>query len=127
LTPGGEPGNDDLGALSSWYVWAVLGLDPQTPGVPMLVLGTPQFPREAMHGAYGQLTVNASGAGKPGGASVRGLTEQARPSGHTNVRLPGASELDFTLSASPDTSWGTAPGDAPPSFPAGPVSFPPAP
>ena len=25
LTPGGEPGNDDLGAMSSWYVWAALG------------------------------------------------------------------------------------------------------
>lgn len=127
LTPGGEPGNDDLGALSSWYVWAVLGLYPQTPGVPMLVLGTPQFPREVIHGAYGQLTVNASGAGNAGGAYVRGLTVNGRPSGHTYVMLPGASELDFTLSASPDTSWGTAPGDAPPSFPAGPVSFPPAP
>jgi predicted alpha-1,2-mannosidase len=34
LTPGGEPGNDDLGAMSSWYVWASLGVYPQTPGVP---------------------------------------------------------------------------------------------
>ncbi len=29
-TPGGEPGNDDLGAMSSWYVWATLGVYPQT-------------------------------------------------------------------------------------------------
>ena len=32
LTPAGEPGEDDLGALSSWYVWAALGLYPETPG-----------------------------------------------------------------------------------------------
>ena len=31
-TPDGEPGNDDLGALSSWYVWAALGLYPITSG-----------------------------------------------------------------------------------------------
>ena len=26
--PGGLPGNDDSGGLSSWYVWASLGLFP---------------------------------------------------------------------------------------------------
>jgi predicted alpha-1,2-mannosidase len=121
LTPGGEPGNDDLGALSSWYVWATLGLYQQTPGVPMLVLGTPQFPREVIHGAYGQLTINASGAGD---TYVRGLTVNGKPSSHTYITLKGTSELDFTLSKSPDTSWGSAAGDAPPSFGAGPVHFP---
>jgi putative alpha-1,2-mannosidase len=25
-TPDGEPGNDDLGAMSAWYVWAAMGL-----------------------------------------------------------------------------------------------------
>jgi predicted alpha-1,2-mannosidase len=29
-TPGGEPGNDDLGAMSSWYVWGSLGMYPET-------------------------------------------------------------------------------------------------
>jgi hypothetical protein len=31
-TPEGEPGNDDLGAMSAWYVWAALGLYPSVPG-----------------------------------------------------------------------------------------------
>ena len=43
-TPDGEPGNDDLGAMSSWYVWAALGLYPETPGRGELVLGSPLFP-----------------------------------------------------------------------------------
>ncbi len=30
--PVDEPGNDDLGAISSWYVWGALGLFPVTPG-----------------------------------------------------------------------------------------------
>ena len=36
--PGGLPGNDDSGGLSSWYVWASLGLFPvrQVPGQSML-------------------------------------------------------------------------------------------
>jgi predicted alpha-1,2-mannosidase len=113
LTPGGEPGNDDLGALSSWYVWAALGLYPQTPGVPMLVLGTPQFPEAVIHGAYGQLVIAASGAGD---GYVRGLTVNGVPSQRAYVAVNGTRKLHFTLSETPDTSWGSAPGDAPPSF-----------
>ncbi|MGH3165538.1 MAG: GH92 family glycosyl hydrolase, partial [Trebonia sp.] len=44
-TPGGEPGNDDLGAMSSWYVWASLGIFPMTPGTQVLALGAPLFTR----------------------------------------------------------------------------------
>jgi predicted alpha-1,2-mannosidase len=122
LTPGGEPGNDDLGAMSSWYVWAALGLYPQTPGVPMLVLGTPQFPKAVIHGAYGPLTVNASGAGD---TYVQNLTVDGRSSDRTWVDLSRTHRLDFTLSSTPNPGWGSASGDAPPSFGAGPVQFPP--
>ena len=31
-TPGGLAGNDDLGAMSSWYVWSAIGAYPETPG-----------------------------------------------------------------------------------------------
>ena len=43
--PDGEPGNDDLGAMASWYVWAALGLYPSTPGTPILTVSTPIFDR----------------------------------------------------------------------------------
>jgi predicted alpha-1,2-mannosidase len=42
--PGGLPGNDDLGATSSWYVFAALGLYPAVPGAGDLVLASPLFP-----------------------------------------------------------------------------------
>ena len=44
-TPDGEPGNDDLGAMSSWYVWAALGLYPSIPGTSILTVNTPLFDR----------------------------------------------------------------------------------
>ncbi len=40
--PGGLPGNDDSGALSSWYVWASLGVFPVA-GQQIVLLGTPAF------------------------------------------------------------------------------------
>jgi putative alpha-1,2-mannosidase len=42
-TPNGEPGNDDLGAMSSWYVWAAIGMYPETPGSANLALASPLF------------------------------------------------------------------------------------
>ncbi|HLZ87476.1 MAG TPA: GH92 family glycosyl hydrolase, partial [Puia sp.] len=42
-TPGGLPGNDDLGAFSSWYVFSAMGFYPLCPGRPEYVTGTPLF------------------------------------------------------------------------------------
>src|SRR5262249_27608006 len=43
--PSGLPGNEDLGAMSSWQAWAMLGLYPVIPGVAGVVLGSPTFPK----------------------------------------------------------------------------------
>ena len=42
--PDGLVGNDDLGEMSSWAVWACLGMYPQVPGSPQLALAGPLFP-----------------------------------------------------------------------------------
>ncbi|MDN7933928.1 glycoside hydrolase family 92 protein [Burkholderia metallica] len=39
----GLPGNDDMGATSSWYVWATLGMFPVIPSEAGVALSTPQF------------------------------------------------------------------------------------
>ena len=41
---GGCPGNNDTGALSSWYVWCCLGIYPLT-GTPYYLLGSPSVER----------------------------------------------------------------------------------
>lgn len=42
-TPGGIPGNDDLGSMSSWYVLSAMGIYPVCPGRPVYDLGSPIF------------------------------------------------------------------------------------
>jgi putative alpha-1,2-mannosidase len=42
--PDGVPGNDDLGEMSSWAVFAALGMYPEIPGHAEFVLGSPLFP-----------------------------------------------------------------------------------
>ena len=39
--PSGLPGNDDLGTMSAWYVFAAVGLFPQVPGRAEVLLGSP--------------------------------------------------------------------------------------
>ena len=46
--PGGMVGNDDSGALSSWYVWNAIGLFPVA-GQDVFLVGTPIFPRSQIH------------------------------------------------------------------------------
>lgn len=41
--PGGLPGNDDLGSVSSWYVFSAMGLFPFCPGRPEYTIGSPVF------------------------------------------------------------------------------------
>ena len=112
----------------SWYVWAAMGLYPQTPGVPMLVVGTPLFDRVTVHAGNGRLIqVNAPGAGDAN-PYMQSLRVNGRSTQHTYLMLPdrpGLTRLDFTVGGQPDKAWGTGAHDAPPSFGAGPVHFPP--
>ncbi|WP_405889130.1 GH92 family glycosyl hydrolase [Streptomyces sp. NBC_01136] len=47
--PDGLVGNDDLGAMSSWAVWASLGMYPQAPGTGQLAQAEPAFPSITLH------------------------------------------------------------------------------
>ncbi|MDR1746703.1 MAG: GH92 family glycosyl hydrolase [Tannerella sp.] len=53
-TPGGIPGNDDLGAMSSWYVFGALGIFPFCPGRPEYVLTSPLFASATLHPKNGK-------------------------------------------------------------------------
>ena len=52
--PGGLPGNDDLGTLSSWYVFSAMGFYPVTPGTNQYQLGSPVFEETVIHLSNGQ-------------------------------------------------------------------------
>jgi predicted alpha-1,2-mannosidase len=121
-TPNGEPGNDDLGAQSSWYVWAALGLYPSTPGTRILTVDTPLFDRAEIALPAGKfIRISASGVSN-GLKYINGLSIDGRATDRTF--LPGSiirtgGDVTFSLSATPDTIWGTAQSSAPPSFGAG--------
>jgi len=115
----GIPGNDDLGAMSSWYVWSAMGMYPFFPGRAELVLASALFPRIVVRRANGTtITIEAEGAATDA-PYVRGLRVNGGP--WTRPWLPESfvaegGSLEFLLSDEPDPAWGAQPEDAPPSF-----------
>lgn len=125
-TPGGIPGNDDAGTMSSWYVFSALGLYPQVPSRADLVLSTPVFPKAVIRTGTGRtITVNAPKASAKNiyiqGLRVNGRTTD-KPWVPASFTAHGGT-LDYTLGATPDTRWGSATKDAPPSFRDGEAPF----
>ena len=123
-TPDGEPGNDDLGALSSWYVWAALGLYPSTPGTPILTVAAPLFDRVVIALPGGKfIRMSAPGASGPHHPRyISGLSIDDQATDHTWIPesiIRSGGELKFSLAAYPNKVWGTAESSAPPSFGAG--------
>jgi putative alpha-1,2-mannosidase len=116
--PDGLPGNDDLGALSSWYVWSALGLYPAIPGVAGFAIVNPLFSHETITlGNAGRLSLSASSRGR----YIRSLTLNGQP--YASSWLPLAAiarggSLVFVRGSIP-SAWGTAPSSVPPSFPPG--------
>jgi putative alpha-1,2-mannosidase len=136
-SPGGEPGNDDLGSMSSWYVWASLGLYPETPGTSVLALDAPIFSR-AEFDVPGRPRVTISAPGASTSSYIQGVTVNGRPSqdawlpgtvfgasGASGASAAGTTDIGFSLAGTANTAWGSAPADAPPSYQAGTLTFPP--
>jgi len=112
--PDGLPGNDDLGATSSWAVLAMLGLYPAIPGVGGVTMSTPVFPRAALHIGARTLVIEARGA--PTLGYVRAITFDGRAVGRWWLDWAALSRgglLRFELAPDPASAASLAP---PPSF-----------
>jgi predicted alpha-1,2-mannosidase len=111
--PGGLPGNDDLGTMSAWYVFASIGLFPQTPGRADMLVGSPTFPSVDIRRSSGQRIVIRSSGTDPfvQGARLDGLTltQSWVPSSFVNR----GGLLSLRVGATADTTWATAPEDRP--------------
>lgn len=115
---GGLPGNDDLGSLSAWYVWASLGLYPLIPGTAVLGITAPAFDRiEVRPLGRTPTVISRSGAGD----HVFGVEVDGTPTSHSwlDVASGYPAEITVLTTDAPAPAWGTGAGDLPPSYPAG--------
>jgi predicted alpha-1,2-mannosidase len=112
-------GNDDLGEMSSWYVWSALGMFPETPGTSDLAIGSPLFTQAVVALPSGNtLTINGNGA-----ADNAPYVQSATWNGGAwnDAYAPAAAitsggTLTYTLGTTANTSWAAGAGAAPPSY-----------
>ena len=110
----GLPGNDDLGSMGAWYVWACLGMYPMIPGVGGFTLNTPVFPKATIHLPHADVVIK-------GGSEKKIFTTRLTINGKEHhstwidlKSLVDGATLDYQTSATPNRKWGTQ--IAPPSY-----------
>ena len=115
--PSGVTGNDDLGTMSSWYLFSAFGFYPAVPGTGELLLHPPRFEvLEVDLGGGKVLRVEAPGA--DGGAVQH--VKQLQVNGQAQERvwvdweqIRNGGTLHFTLSHEPGLPWGRSPSALP--------------
>ncbi|HEY3005675.1 MAG TPA: GH92 family glycosyl hydrolase [Kribbellaceae bacterium] len=115
----GMPGNDDLGTISSWLVWSMIGVFEVMPGSAEYVLSAPMFDRVRIQPNGGApVEIHAPGAD----ASVLQYVDSVRvgdtdwPRSWISHRdLLAAGTIDVALTGDPaSTNWGRGAANQPP-------------
>ncbi|WP_079173176.1 lectin [Streptomyces monashensis] len=122
-SPSGLAGNDDLGEMSSWYVWSALGMYPETPGTADLALGSPLFTQAVITLPSGHtLTVDGTGAAD-NAPYVQSATWNGTAWNKAHApdgALTSGGTLGYVLGTSANTSWASDASAAPRSYPGSP-------
>ena len=111
----GLPGNDDLGAMGAWYVFAGVGMYPMIPGYAGFSVNSPSFPLVKIHLGTGKTLIIKGGSETK--FYVTSLKINGKPWNSTWIPysvLKNGGTMSYTLSAQPDKTWGTKIN--PPSF-----------
>jgi predicted alpha-1,2-mannosidase len=118
-TPLGICGDEDGGAMSSWYVFSAMGFYPVSPGRPVYDIGSPIFEEVKITLANGKtFTVTAEGA-----SAANKYIQSARLNGRALDRpwfehgdIANGGTLTFEMGSHPNRAWGSSPHAAPPSM-----------
>ena len=97
-TPGGMPGNDDLGSMSSWWVMSALGLYPAVPGTDVLTVGSPLFKHARVALGRRALRIRAPRAPAVYTAGLKLNGKRVRRGSIRFARLARGGTLRFALS-----------------------------
>jgi predicted alpha-1,2-mannosidase len=117
-SPSGLAGNDDLGEMSSWFVWSALGMYPETPGTSTLALGSSLFTQAVVSLPGGNtLTINGTNAADNApyvqSATWNGTAWNNAYAPTTAITSGGT--FTEVLGTSANTGWASAANQAPPS------------
>jgi len=115
--PGGLCGNEDMGSLSSWYVFSAMGFYPVTPGSTSYVIGSPLFGKVTIRTGNGNTFTILAENNSDSNKYIQSATLNGQPLdkpwiSHEDIMNGGT--LIFRMGPEPNKSWGT--GTPPPSM-----------
>jgi putative alpha-1,2-mannosidase len=118
-TPTGLCGDEDGGAMSSWYVFNAMGFYPQCPGRPLFDIGSPLFDKTTINVGNGKTFVIEARDVSARNKYIQSATLNGAPLDKpwfNNSDLVKGGALIFQMGDRPNKSWGTAPEAAAPSM-----------
>jgi len=113
----GIPGQDDLGQMSSWYVFSALGIYPLYPGRADLVIGSPVFSNAKISRNNGDIFIKTENASEKN-IYVKSLLVNGKSSFKSWINedyVKKGVKLEFRMSNQPNFEFG-AEKYAPPSY-----------
>jgi len=116
--PMGLCGDDDIGALSSWYVFSAMGFYPVCPGRPVYDIGSPIFNRVTIDLGVKTFEIRAEDTSTRN-KYIQSAALNSKPIDRPwfyHDELVNGGILEFSMGPRPNKAWGSAPASAPPSM-----------
>ena len=117
--PLGICGDEDGGAMSSWYVFSAMGFYPVTPGEPAYEIGSPLFDETRITLDKGKVFTIAAKNVSAQNKYIQSATLNGKAwdkSWFSHSDLAGGGTLVLVMGSEPNLAWASAPEAAPPSM-----------
>ena len=119
LDPHGLSGDEDGGAMSSWYVLTSIGIYPQCPGRPIFDIGSPVFDEVTINVGNGKefviIAKNVSAQNKYiQSAELNGVSYNKSWISHADIVKGG--KIVFQMGPRPNKNWASSPESIAPSM-----------
>jgi putative alpha-1,2-mannosidase len=108
-TPEGLAGNEDCGAMSSWFVFSSLGFYPVNPAKGIYVFGSPLFDKASMKLQGGKTFTVETVNNNAQNIYIQGITLNGKPYNYSYIKhediLKGG-VLRLTMGSTPNENFG---------------------
>lgn len=114
--PEGLAGNEDCGAMSSWYVFSALGFYPENPANGVYVLGSPLFDKATLKLGGGKTFTVQTNGNSAENIYIQNITLNGKPytrSFITHNDIMKGGTMVIKMGNKPNLSFGKAAADRP--------------
>jgi|WetSurMetagenome_2_1015567.scaffolds.fasta_scaffold28267_2 predicted alpha-1,2-mannosidase len=119
IGPGGLCGNEDMGSLSSWYVFSAMGFYPVTPGSNFYVIGSPLFGNVSIETGNSKTFIIRANNYSHMNKYIQSATLNGKLLNRTwllHEEIAKGGILIFEMGPEPDKKWAINPENAPTSM-----------